>query len=147
MADMLEYKCPCCGGKLEFSSTEQQMKCPFCDSVFDVASLQSYDQVLSEQQETDMSWETEAGSEWEQGEAESMRVYHCQSCGGEVVGDETLGATDCPFCGNPVIMMGQFKGELKPDLVIPFQLNKEDAKKAFAKHLTGKRLLPKVERR
>lgn len=144
MADMLEYKCPCCGGKLEFSSTEQQMKCPFCDSVFDVASLQSYDQALSEQQATDMSWETQAGSEWEQGEAESMRVYHCQSCGGEVIADETTAASKCPYCDAPVIMTGQLAGDLKPDYVIPFKLDKEAAKKALLQHMDGKPLLPKV---
>ena len=31
MADLLEYKCPCCGGMLEFNSEVQQMKCPYCD--------------------------------------------------------------------------------------------------------------------
>ena len=144
MAEMMEYKCPCCGGKLEFSSTEQQMKCPFCDSVFDVASLQSYDNALSETPESDMSWENEAGSEWEQGEADSMRVYHCQSCGGEVIADETTAASKCPYCDAPVIMTGQLSGELKPDYVIPFKLDKEAAKKALLQHMEGKPLLPKV---
>ncbi|MBR6420557.1 MAG: hypothetical protein IKS42_09500 [Oscillospiraceae bacterium] len=144
MADMMEYKCPACGGKLEFSSTEQQMKCPFCDSVFDVATLQSYDEALAAAPESDMSWESEAGSEWEQGEADSMRVYHCQSCGGEVIADETTAASKCPYCDAPVIMTGQLAGELKPDLVIPFKLDKEAAKKALLQHMEGKPLLPKI---
>ena len=33
---------------------------------------------------------------------------------------------------------------LKPDLVIPFKLDKNDAKAAFKKHISGKRLLPKT---
>ena len=144
MADMMEYKCPCCGGKLEFSSTEQQMKCPFCDSSIDVSSLQSYDSALEEVPESDMIWETEAGSEWEQGEAENMRVYHCQSCGGEVIADQTTAASKCPYCDAPVIMTGQLAGELKPDYVIPFKLDKEAAKKALLQHMEGKPLLPKV---
>ena len=41
-------------------------------------------------------------------------------------------------------MTGAFTGALRPDLVIPFQLDKEAAKKAFAQHLQGKRLLPKA---
>jgi DNA-directed RNA polymerase subunit RPC12/RpoP len=73
-----------------------------------------------------------------------MRVYVCNSCGGEVVGDETTAATHCPFCDNPVVMSGQFAGDLRPDFVIPFQLDKEAAKAALKKHMQGKPLLPKL---
>ena len=41
-------------------------------------------------------------------------------------------------------MMGQFSGALKPDLVIPFKLDKKAAKAGLTKHLTGKRFLPKI---
>lgn len=73
-----------------------------------------------------------------------MRTYVCKSCGGEIVGDANTAATSCPFCDNPIVMMGQFSGTLKPDLVIPFKLNKKAAKEGLVKHLTGKRLLPKI---
>lgn len=58
--------------------------------------------------------------------------------------DANTAATACPFCGNPVVMMGQFSGSLKPDLVIPFKLDKQAARQKLSAHLTGKRLLPKV---
>ena len=145
MADLLGYKCPSCGAKIEFDSASQQMKCPYCDSEFDVASLQSYDEALNQQpQESEMNWDNDAGSEWEPGEAEGMRVYKCQSCGGEVIADGTTAASQCPYCDAPVIMMGQLAGDLKPDFVIPFQLDKEAAKKSLLKHMEGKPLLPKV---
>ena len=60
------------------------------------------------------------------------------------MGGENTAATACPFCGNPVVMTGQFSGALKPDLVIPFQLDKKAAKAALMRHLSGKRLLPKI---
>ncbi len=31
MPSTIEYKCPCCGGELEFNISEQKMKCPYCD--------------------------------------------------------------------------------------------------------------------
>jgi DNA-directed RNA polymerase subunit RPC12/RpoP len=68
--------------------------------------------------------------------------YVCQSCGGEIVADEHTAATACPFCGNPVVMTGNVSGSLKPDLVIPFQVDKKAAKEALKKHYSGKRLLP-----
>ncbi|MBR6107794.1 MAG: hypothetical protein IKQ39_07265 [Oscillospiraceae bacterium] len=146
MADLLGYKCPSCGAKIEFDSTSQQMKCPYCDSEFDVASLQAYDEVLNQQAagEGEMNWDNDAGADWEPGEAEGMRVYKCQSCGGEVIADGSTAASQCPYCDAPVIMMGQLAGDLKPDFVIPFQLDKEAAKKSLMKHMEGKPLLPKV---
>ena len=143
MAEM-QYKCPCCGGQIEFDSATQNMKCPFCDTEYEVETLKSYDDVLNNEQADKMDWDTGAGGEWSAGETEGMRVYVCKSCGGEIVADETTAASACPFCDNPVVMMGQFTGALKPDYVIPFKLDKEAAKKALRKHYEGKRLLPKV---
>lgn len=144
MAELMEYKCPCCGGKIEFDSSSQQMKCPYCDSSFDIDSLKSYDEELNNQQPDNMNWETSAGSQWQEGETNGMKVYTCQSCGGEIVADETTSASSCPYCDNPVIMTGQFSGDLKPDYVIPFKLDKEAAKAALNRHLQGKKLLPKI---
>jgi DNA-directed RNA polymerase subunit RPC12/RpoP len=144
MAALQEYKCPCCSGKIEFDPSLQKMKCPYCDTEFELETLQQYDDVLTQDTGDDMNWGDGAGSEWQEGETEGMRVYSCKSCGGEVIGDDTLAATSCPYCGNPIVMMGQFSGDLKPDLVIPFKLDKKAAKLGLAQHLMGKRLLPKV---
>lgn len=91
-----------------------------------------------------MTWDTAAGSEWTEGETEGLRVYICQTCAGEIVADETTGAAACPYCGSPVVMMGQFVGDLKPDYVIPFKLDKKAAMEALKHHYSGKWLLPKV---
>ena len=143
MANLQEYKCPCCGGVVVFDSGLQKMKCQYCDTEFDPASMQQYDDDLNIPAD-DMHWNTStAGDEWN-AEAEGMRVYVCQSCGGSIIADQYTAATACPFCGNTTIMMGNFAGDLKPDYVIPFKLDKEAAKRAYSNHITGKKLLPKV---
>ncbi len=43
MADIKEYKCPACGGAMEFDSKSQKMKCPFCDTVVDMAEFEEAD--------------------------------------------------------------------------------------------------------
>ena len=98
------------------------MKCPYCDTEFDMETLSSYDDGLQNEQDN-MEWETSAGGQWQDGEADGLRPYVCKSCGGEI---------------------GQFSGALKPDLVIPFKLDKKAAKAGLMQHLAGKRLLPKV---
>lgn len=143
MADMMEYKCPACGGAMEFDSKSQKMKCPYCDSEMSIEEFQSMQQTdrRDEQKEFDM-----AGGQWQEGETAGMRVYSCQSCGGEIVAEESTGAATCPFCGNRVVMKGQFEGDLKPDYIIPFKLDKKDAKAAYHRHLKGKVFLPPVFR-
>lgn len=145
-ATLLEYKCPCCGGKIEFDSSLQKMKCPYCDTEFDMQTLKDYDDVLNNQPADDMNWESTPGNEWQEGETDNLSVYICNSCGGEIVCDNTTAATHCPFCDNPVVMAGKFSGDLRPDYVIPFKLDKKAAKEAFNRHLQGKKLLPKVFR-
>lgn len=146
MATLQEYKCPCCDGAIAFDAESQKMKCPFCGNEFEMETLASYDSELQNDSESNMQWETNAGSEWQEGEADGLRTYRCNSCGGEIVGDDTLAASKCPYCGNQVVMMGQFSGALKPDFVIPFKLDKKAAKEALLNHYKGKKFLPKVFR-
>lgn len=144
MAQLKEYKCPCCGGAIAFDSSIQKMKCPFCDTEFEMEALAGYDDALKNEQADQMDWEVSASSEWQSDEIDKLRTYVCKSCGGEIVGDENTAATSCPYCGNPVVMMGQFSGALKPDYVIPFQLDKKAAKEALNRHYKNKPFLPKV---
>ncbi|MCQ2486080.1 MAG: hypothetical protein MJ168_12200 [Clostridia bacterium] len=138
MSDLLEYKCPCCGGAVEFNSAVQRMKCPFCDTEFDIDELKAAQEDLGN---TASEKETEVKSV---DEATGMAVYVCQSCGGEIIGDGTTAASSCPYCGNPVVMKGQFSGDLRPDLVIPFKLDKKAAKEALKKHIGTKKFVPKI---
>lgn len=143
MAELMEYKCPACGGALEFNSAIQKMKCPYCDSEYDVSAFVKKDESLNGEQKGGTSWTKNSGT-WDAAETAGMRVYSCKSCGGEIIADETTGASSCPYCGNPVVMTGSFSGALKPDYIIPFQLDKKAAKAALLKHYEGKRLLPNI---
>lgn len=146
MATLLEYKCPCCGGAIQFDSTLQKMKCPYCDTEFEMETLAAMDDQLKSEQADDMSWENQPKQTWDTDQESGMRSYVCKSCGGEILGDENLAATSCPFCGNPVVMTGMLSGMLKPDYVLPFRVDREAAKQAYRNFLKGKRLLPKVFR-
>ena len=144
MAELQKFKCPCCGGAIGFDSTIQKMKCPYCDTEFDIETLISYDRELKNERPEDLTWETQAGGRWQEGETDGLRSYICNSCGGEIVTDANTAAAACPYCDSPVVMTEQFAGLLKPDFVIPFQMDAKAAKAALTKHYKGKCLLPKV---
>lgn len=135
MTDVMEYKCPACGGAMEFDSKSQKMKCPYCDTEMDISEFE---------EQKDNTFQKEENAGWTDEEISGMKVYVCESCGGEIVAEETTGASTCPFCGNRIVVKGQFADELKPDLIIPFQLDKKEAKARYRKHLEGKKFLPKV---
>ena len=142
MAVLQDFKCPNCHGSINFDSDTQHMKCPYCDTEFEVEELIGYNE--DPKSGDAMQWENQAGQEWTQDEQTGLRSYVCNACAGEIIADATTGATACPYCGSPVVMTEQFAGELKPDLVIPFKLDKKAAKEALKRHYGGKRLLPKV---
>lgn len=140
MATLLEFKCPCCGGAIAFDSSLQKMKCPYCDNEFDIDTLKSLDEKLDSSAEPE--WETQTGCGWN--DNDGVCSYVCNSCGGEIICDENTAAACCPYCDSPVVMKGKLSGDLKPDYIIPFRLDKNAAKAGLKNYFKGKRLLPKV---
>ena len=161
------YQCPACTGPLHFVGESGRLECDYCGSSFDIAEIEAFyaekeakaAEAAQKQEETEAaqkSAEAEEqaaaadGSDWDASglsedwgaDAVGMKAYCCPSCGAELLCDATTAATSCPYCGNPSVIPGQFTGILKPDFVLPFKLNKEDAIKALKKHYLKKPLLP-----
>lgn len=138
------YKCPCCGGAIAFDSRSQKLKCPYCDTEFELDTLQQFAQESLEEDQ-DPSWEEDTIHQSEQTlDQEGLVSYQCESCGGEIIADSSMAASSCPFCGNTVIVAKQLSGALRPDLVIPFKLDKKQAQDRLRSHVKGKILLPTV---
>ncbi len=143
MSTLLEQKCPCCGGAIEFNAGTQNMKCPYCDSEFDIPAMQQAADTSANIGQDNFNWNSQ-GAEWQPDEIGGISVYTCKSCGGEIVADATTGATTCPYCDNPVVMTSQFAGGLKPNLIIPFKYDKKAAKEALNKFIASKKMVPKI---
>ncbi|MBP5245549.1 MAG: hypothetical protein J6036_03740 [Clostridia bacterium] len=157
MSSLLDYKCPACGGTIKFDSSLQMMKCPYCDTVLSMEEMLPKDEVLTEDApgnsgvfdvdglpKDSFNWDENSIKEWDENETDNISVFVCNSCGGEIIGDNNTAATECPYCGNQVVVVGRFKGALKPDYVIPFKLDKNAAKERYKQHISGKFLLPKL---
>lgn len=151
MSNQMEYKCPACGGALAFDSASQQLKCPFCDSVYSLDRFESHDTAASQKPQTQaadadngMNWNVEPGSEWSEGETDNVSLLCCNSCGGEIVCEDTTASATCPYCGSPVVLKGKLSGMLKPDCIIPFKLDKKQAKEALMRHIADKKFVPSL---
>ena len=142
MEEIKGYKCPNCNGDIVFDANTQNMSCPYCGSELEIESLKELATINQDVQD-EFGWDevdlTSTLSEEESG----LKAYVCESCGGEIVGDETMASSSCPYCGNHVIVSKQFEGILKPDYVIPFKYDKAAAIDKMHNHFKGKILLPK----
>ena len=134
-----EYECPACGGAMEFNPKTQKIKCPYCNSEFDVKDYVANHNSSSTGEAAD-EYTNQSTTE----DGQQLYIYKCGSCGGEILATESLGSTKCPFCSNNVVVSEKFTGEFKPDYIIPFKTTKEDAMKTYREHVRSKKLVPKV---
>jgi len=143
--DIQEYKCPNCAGTVKFDSSSQKLKCPSCDTEFEIAALDEYNKDLAVQAQDNFNWDvSKAGNEWEESELDDLAMGSCPSCGAELIGDQNTIAMVCPCCGNAQIVQKRTSGMLKPEYCIPFQLEKKAATEALKKFYEKKKLLPNL---
>lgn len=152
-SQITNYQCPACTGPLHFSASLGLLECEYCSSTYTVeemeaqygqkeqAAVQAMEKAAASD-ETD--WDASGLSDDWGADADGMRAYNCPSCGAQLICDETTAATACPYCGNPTVVPGQFSGALRPEFVIPFQVDKQQAIQALKKHYAGKIFLPKL---
>lgn len=124
------YKCPSCGAGIHYKPALKKFKCDFCLSEYAEAEIDD----LYKKKEQEHAHEHES---------EQLQSYTCNSCGAQVVTDETTTATFCYYCHNPVILSNRLEGDFRPKKMIPFSIDKEKAKASFLKWAGNKKFVPK----
>ena len=133
MSRTATFKCPSCGGYLEFDPEGQRFLCPYCEASFNEAELREQSEAKMEEAEVLPKEELSADG--------GLRSYHCQMCGAEVVTGDTTAATRCYYCHNPIVLSDRLTDEFRPDGVIPFRLSKEQAEQAFKEYIGSKKFI------
>lgn len=134
--DTYMYKCPNCGSGMEYDADTHIFHCDYCLSDFTADELEEKrkkaEAVEAEyaQKENDTNFE------------ERSAVYSCPNCGAEIITDETTAATYCYYCHNPIVLSGRMEGEYRPDYIIPFKFDKEEAERKFYRWVKSKKFLP-----
>lgn len=143
MADVLNFKCPCCGAALNFSGKTGEMTCEYCGASFTMEQAREAQEAEAvDAASSDMTWTT-TEQLMIKDESGKIKGYKCPSCAAEMVADENTAATECPYCGNQAIIPQAFDGIYKPEVVIPFAVDKNEAKDKLKDFTKGKKLLPK----
>ena len=140
MMNTIAYKCPCCGAPLAYSNASNRLECASCGNSYDIEAIEA----MNPDQGNDGVQFAMPTDTFQPGDAEAMQAYICKSCGAELMTEGTTTATECPYCGSPTILPDRIEGGVKPELVIPFTVTKEQAQQAFDGYFKGKRLLPNI---
>lgn len=128
MSTIKEYDCPNCGGPLRFNPTAGGWKCDYCFSEFNKEEI---DEIYGVTEDEGLDHEHE-----------DLDVYHCSSCGAELIAEENTSATFCLYCKSPTIIKERFKGEFQPKYVIPFKITKEQSKGMYQEWINKKFFAP-----
>lgn len=134
--DAAQYKCPNCNAELTFDPTSQKLHCEYCLSKFTVEDIKN---ICSE---AENSIPDPADVQAHQDFQNHTNVYHCSSCGADIIADDREVATFCYYCHNPVILSGKLTGSYRPDKVIGFKFTKEQAVKQFSDWINKRRFVP-----
>ena len=79
---------------------------------------------------------------WNEQERAGLRTYTCSSCGAALTVDATTAVTECPYCGSTTVVPGALSDEARPQKLIPFKLDHDQAVAALSRYYQGKKFLP-----
>lgn len=133
--DAAQYKCPNCNAELKFDPATQKLSCDYCLSAFTIDQIKE----IYAQQETALPQEEQQA---QNDFAEHTNLYHCTSCGADIMADDQQTATFCYYCHNPVILSGKLTGDFKPSKIIGFKITREEALNKFRKWVSKRWFIP-----
>ena len=126
-------KCPSCGSELNFDPKSQGMKCVSCGSKFEFPLI-----VENNKHDLDLESQSVSTDEW----ASESKVVHCQTCGASVIASGLAVTQVCPYCGSKYVIQKDELPGIKPDYVVPFLIDKEDAALKFKNGIKKKFFVP-----
>ena len=121
MAQVLMFKCPSCGNSLEYQPGVKAVICPFCQTSLNEDDISAPDSFVPDNPMPEV-----------------MQSYHCSNCGAEIITDKTTAATRCYYCHSPVILTDRLSETFRPDGVIPFQFDRQQAQEKFREYIRKK---------
>ena len=141
MAGMLEYKCPCCDGAIQFDSATQKMKCPYCDTEFDVDTLKGYDEELKDEKPSEMNWATPRAAAGQKGRPPVCILTAARAAAARSWATTPWPPRPAPSAAIPSSSPDSLPGPCGPTSSSPSSWTKKAAKAKLQEHLKGKTLL------
>ena len=115
--------CKNCGQQVKFDPASQRVVCNACGSKFLPHEISEYGVDVLEKAVPE-------SVEFNEEDFMDCYVYSCNSCGGEIIVNDTEASTMCVYCGGTSVVYNRIAKQRKPRYIIPFKLTREEAVKA-----------------
>lgn len=122
-----QNKCPQCGATdISLNAKNGLLRCNFCRHEFKPEKVESLEKDITKLEGEIMG----SGAQNIEENSKNVMTLKCSSCGAEVVIDTTEATqARCHWCRNTLSINQQIPNGAIPDVVLPFNITKEDAKK------------------
>ena len=123
--EVVELQCPVCRGSMRANPQEGHLECRFC------GYSEIYDDEVQKRSVRERMAENVSSVHWEVGEY----VYDCKNCGAQWTHSVQL-STECPYCNaDYIVIRDKVDSFIQPQGLIPFELNREQARQAIDERL------------
>jgi predicted RNA-binding Zn-ribbon protein involved in translation (DUF1610 family) len=128
------YPCKSCGAKLSFAPGTRTLRCGHCGTENSIAGADGAVQELDyEAQLKDLEGSAETD------EVEQVR---CDKCGASQTLASGVFASHCAFCGEAITARGYANRRIRPQAMVPFQVDQSGGQQAFRRWIRSRWLAP-----
>lgn len=127
-------KCPTCAGYFVFSPKDNALKCQSCGAIRQVNCSDKINQ---------HDYESNKGeyiTDW----TKDAKTVKCQNCGANIIVNRFSLVDKCSYCGGATLVDVENTNSIKPDAVLPFSIDVDQARTFFREGLKGKMFVPNV---
>lgn len=136
-AEASEFRCPACGGRMEFDAARGELSCDSC------GATRAIGQEDAEQTIVEYDLEHGLAAVAQRGFGTALRRVGCEQCGAVVSYGANETARRCDFCGSPqVVSREQSRQPIRPESVVPFRIDRDAAAARFTAWLGSLWLRP-----
>lgn len=147
------FICPSCGGRVEWSPSAGNIVCPYCGSVYAPDFFEKQEEQLAQELDQQQYAKGEEASAYgyesaeeatddSAGTPDDLVIYQCSSCGAQIITDKTTVATNCAFCGSPVVLTQQLDTAFRPKWILPFRVDKAKVDQIYWDYVKSRPFTP-----
>jgi ribosomal protein S27E len=138
VTDAMQTKCPACGGIMQYSPADENLKCVYCGGTTEL------DKTPVEIHENDfLEWKERADAEAPNESMAEAAEIKCRQCGATTSLPPNVSGAMCAFCGTPLIMQeASVRRFWQPEYLLPFKVTNRQGADNFKYWLRRRWFLP-----
>jgi DNA-directed RNA polymerase subunit RPC12/RpoP len=134
VAEKRKFPCGKCGAGLVFAPGTKQLQCPYCSAMNEIS--------LEEQTVEELDYEATLRELANAAPNMTVPVVRCDGCGAQVEVPEKTVSFACPFCTQPIVTQARACTVVRPNGILPFQLDKSKTIAAFRSWISSRWFAP-----